>query len=520
VSNYFIFIYRIVNNNKLKTKELESIKLAKYEMKIEKKNQENQSLMVTSLPKNISNTFTDYSSIPSKSVTKGSALDAITTPPPLTSLTAVITTTIETPLATEEAHLTTITKPILETPINEALVKANEDVKLTVATGKPKVLIFKQKRQHTLLDEHLSVPRTKKRIVNQLTVTTDCIRHTMSEHKPTVPIHEPTIPGIKPTTPVNKLTIPIHKPSVQVVKTTTPVNELTIPVIKPLYNKSQVFSPVLKPVFSSKWPVPKKQPFENLKVPVDKPTIADHKCLYKKSIVFSPVLKPYFNSKRSIPKKHKKIPESISPIRKPTKLQTNQSHWNTLDSQSTSPSTEFSELIHQRDGPSILSSTTSDMNQVFENIKVKIDKPVIPVEKPMSPANKSTITNYTPLDNKSPVGPTVLSTFFSSKCTELKENGNPLESVSLIKKPTQLQTNQSHQNMFDSQSTSLRTEFPELRRQQAGPTSLSSTTPYIIQLFEKLKSPYPNGMTFINHLLNLETCRNLGTLTVEKNKTT
>jgi len=42
----------------------------------------------------------------------------------------------------------------------------------------------------------------------------------------------------------------------------------------------------------------------------------------------------------------------------------------------------------------------------------------------------------------------------------------------------------------------------------------------MIQLFEKLKSPYSNGMTFINHLLNLETFRNLGTLTVEKNKTT
>ncbi|XP_060862511.1 mucin-3A-like [Metopolophium dirhodum] len=586
---------RIINNNKLKMKELESIKLAKYDINMEKKKEENQLLMVTSLPKNISNAFTDYSSIPSKSVTKGTALDAIAIPPLLVnstpvaasmqSLTAVIMTTIETALATEEAHLTKITKPILETPITAGLTKATEDVKLTVATGKPTVLMFKRKRQRTFIDEHSSVPRTKKRIVNRLTVTTDCIKHTMSELKPTIPVHKPTISGIKPTTPINKPTIQIHKPSVKVVKTsnsvdkpitqvnesmtpvdnpTTPVDKPTIPVHKPLNNKSLIFSPVLRPIFSSKWPVPKKHKktpesispirkptklqqtnqshqntlesqstsprtefselshqrpgpsilssttsdlFENLNVPVDKSTITDHKCLDNKSPISSPLLSTLSSSKCTALKKYRKTPKSVLPIKKPTQLQTNQLHQNTLDSQSTSPRTEFPELRCQRAGPTTLSSTTSDMNQVFENIKVPIDKP-------------PTITNYTPLDNKLPVGPPVLSPFFSSKCTELKKNGKTPESISPIIEPTQLQTNQSHQNTLDSQSTSSRTEFPELSRQRAGPTTLSSTKPNMIKLFEKLKSPYPNGMAFINHLLNLETFRNLGTLTVEKNKTT
>jgi len=51
--------------------------------------------------------------------------------------------------------------------------------------------------------------------------------------------------------------------------------------LQPLYNKSLVFSPDLRPILSSKWPVPKNQLFKNLKVPVDKPMIADHKRLYK-----------------------------------------------------------------------------------------------------------------------------------------------------------------------------------------------------------------------------------------------
>ncbi|KAL4154215.1 hypothetical protein QTP88_002046 [Uroleucon formosanum] len=648
---------RIINYNKLKTKELESIKLAKSEINMEKKKEENQSLGVTSLPMNGSNVFTAHSSIPSKSVRKELAFDAITIPPLLVnstsvaasmqSLKAVITTT--TTLATEETPLTTIKKPILETPITEALTKETEDVKLTVETEKPTVLIFKGKRQHTFLDEHLAVPRTKKRIVNRPTITTDCLKHTMSEHKSTIPVHKPIIVGVKSTTHVNKPTIPIDEPTTQIDKFMTPVDKPTIlahkllynkslvfsPILKPIfgkkwpvpkkqliknlkvlvdkptipphklfYNKSLVFSPVLKPIFSSKWPVPKKQLIKNLKVPVDKPSIADHKRLYNKSIVFSPILRPYFSSKCSITKKLKKNPESISPIKKPTKLQTNQSHY-TLDSRSTSPRTEFSELSHQQAEPSILSSNTSDMNKVFKNLKVPIDKPVIVVEKPMIPVNKHTITDHTPLNNKSPVSPPVLSSLLNSKCIELKKNGDPLESVSPIIEPTQLQTNQLHQhtlesrsmslqtefpeinfhlgepstlsfatsdmkqlfknlnvpvnrstitdhkrlnnkppvfspvlsplfsskctvlkthekppetvspvkksthlhqNTLDLQSTSPHTEFPKLRCQRAGLTTMSSATPKIIQLFENLKSPYPDGMAFINHLLNLETC--------------
>jgi len=122
VSNYIIFIFRIINNNKLKTKELESIKLAKYEINMENKEVDKQLLTVTSLPTNRSNIFTANSSIPSKSVTTRLALDDITIPPPLVnstpvaasteSLTDIIKTTIETVLETEDAPLTTITKPI------------------------------------------------------------------------------------------------------------------------------------------------------------------------------------------------------------------------------------------------------------------------------------------------------------------------------------------------------------------------------------------------------------------------
>ncbi|XP_022166353.1 zonadhesin-like [Myzus persicae] len=559
---------RIINKNILKTKGLERIQLAKNEINMNKKEENNQLLTVTSLPTNRSNFSTADFSMPSKTVSSVLALNTITTPPLLVnstatlmqSVTTVLTTTIGTALATDKASLTTITQPIVKTPVT-TLTKATEDMKLIVKIGKLTALTLKRKRQPTFLDENSSVPRTKKYVVSRLTVSTDCKNHTIRDHKPTLPVQKSTVPGVELTNPVDNPIISIHKPSFQVVKPTANVDKSMIPDHKRLYNKSLVFSSILRPIFSSKWPVPKKHKktlesvstakkptqlqtnlsiqntldlrstlprtklpelscqrtgttilssatldmIQEIKVPIDKLTVSDHKPLYNKSIIFSPVLKPFFSSKSTVLKKREKPPESVSPIREPKQLQTNQSYQNILEEWSTSSRTEVPKLNCQRVSPTTLPPVTPDMNQLVENLNISVDEP--------------TITDRKPLGNE-PVFSPVVRPFLSSKFTVLEKNGKSPESVSPIKEPTQLQTNKSYQNTLDSRSILSRTEFPELSHKGASSTPLSSTTPDMIQLFENLKTPYPNGIAFINHLLNLETCRNLGTLIVGNNKTT
>ncbi|KAL5238832.1 hypothetical protein ACI65C_006242 [Semiaphis heraclei] len=523
---------RILNKNKSKTKALEHIKLEENKINMGKKEEDHQLLTITSLPTSRSNIFTaDYSS-PSKLIYSVLALEAVTIPQPLINSSSLVasmkslTKTIGTAQVIKDPPLTTTIEPIVKIPMTAPLMKTTYyDVKLSVTAGKS---AFKRKRQRKIFDEKFFGPKTKKRVVNRMTVTTDFIKYSMSDHKS-------TISGIKPITKNDKYMTPVDKLTTKADKPVNPVNNFKIPDHKHLYKKILVFSPVLRPIFSSKWPVPKKpkktsksippakkptrrptnltlqntfdslsvvlpctelnhhrneppklfsvtlnmnQLFENLRFPVDKQTIANQKHLDNKSTFFSLSLRPLFSSKNTALKTNGKHQKSVLPIKNPTQLQTNLSYQDKLYSQSMSPCTEFPELSHRLVEPSALLSATLYMNQLFENLKVPDDKSIIPVD-------KSTIADHKPLDNKSPV----LRPFFSSKSTALKTYGKSPKSVSQIKKPPQLLMNQSHPDTLDSRSISPRTEFSELSHHQSEPSILSSTTPDMDQLFEDFKVP-------------------------------
>ncbi|XP_025207324.1 uncharacterized threonine-rich GPI-anchored glycoprotein PJ4664.02-like isoform X2 [Melanaphis sacchari] len=181
------------------------------------------------------------------------------------------------------------------------------------------------------------------------------------------------------------------------------------------------------------------------------------------------------------------------------------------------------------------------MTQVHKSIipvgkpTIQVDKLMTPVEKPTIPVDKTstpvaTLVNKPKIpDNKpiivnhrsKPVFIPVLKPFFTSKFSAPKNYVKTPDLVPPIKLPTEIKTDQSLKNTLDLRPTSPHIEFSKSNRRQASPSILSSstTTPDIIQLYKNLKTAYPSGMEFVNHLLKLESCRNLGDLTVKNNKT-
>ncbi|CAH1733374.1 unnamed protein product [Aphis gossypii] len=292
---------RIINHYRLKMKKLELMKLAKSEINIKKTEEDDQLLLVKSLPTKKRNIFTPDSSMVFKPIS--SAIEFVNT------TTTVITTTIGTkPLMT--------TRTMTMTPMSTVLTSATENLS---------PLRFNQKTQPTFLDTHPSVSRTIKR-----PVTTNYRKHSMPVHKLTIPDHRITIPVEKLMSSINR----VDRPMTQVDKSITQIKKPKTRTSKPM-------------------------------IPVDKPTIADHKLKF----VFTPVLRSIFTSELSVPKEHVKTPNSVSPIKIPTIVQTDQSLNNSLDSRSKSPLTGFPNLSRQQAISSILSSTTPDIIQFYKNLK-------------------------------------------------------------------------------------------------------------------------------------------------------
>lgn len=223
--------------------------------------------------------------------------------------TTVITTTIG-------------TKPLMTT---RTMTMAPMSMVLTSATENLSPLGFNQKTQPTFLDTHPSVPRTIKR-----PVTTNYRKQSMPVHKLTIPDYRITIPVEKRMSPIDR----VDRHMTQVDKAMTQIKKPKIRTPKPM-------------------------------IPVDKPTIADHKLKF----VYTPVLKSIFTSKLSVSKEHVKTPNSVSPIKIPTIVQTDQSLNNSLDSRSKSTLTDFPKLSRQQPIPSILSSTTPDIIQFYKNLR-------------------------------------------------------------------------------------------------------------------------------------------------------
>uniref|UniRef100_A0A2S2NF99 Zonadhesin n=2 Tax=Schizaphis graminum TaxID=13262 RepID=A0A2S2NF99_SCHGA len=421
---------RIINHYRLKMKELERMKLAKCEINVKKTEEDDQLLTVKSLPMKKSNIFTANSSVvlqPANDANKPLMTKRTmiklpvvkkTTSKVLKESTEKLSTLAfkqkmqiklssmikSTTVATSKQPLTTAIKtkigtaPLImtRTMVKVPIEKRPMSMVLTNVAENLSALKLNQITQPKCTDKHPPVPKTKKHVANQLTITTKCEKRSMPiVHKLTIPDYRTTIPVKEnPTTQVDKSmisiekpTVPNDKPTTQVDKLMTPIEKLTTLAYKPTIPIDRSMTQVNKSITS----------FDESKVLIDKPMITDH----KPKPVFTPAVKSFFTSKLIVPKKHIKTPDSVKPIKIPTIVQTDQSLKNTLNLGSTSP----------------------------------------------------------------------------------------------------------------------HTEFPKLSRQQIRPSTSSSTTPEIIQLFKNLKMTYPNGMELINHLLKLESCRNLGYFTVEKNKT-
>jgi len=278
----------------------------KSEINIKNTEEGKQLLRVKSLPMKKRNIFTPDSSMVLKPVS--SAIEFVNT------TTTVITTTIG-------------TKPLMTT---RTMTMASMSTVLTNATENLSPLGLNQKPQPTFLDTHLSVPRTIKH-----PVTTKYRKHSMPVHKLTIPDHRITIPVEKLVSPIDR----VDKSMTQIKKTKTRTSKPMIPVDRSttLVNKSTIS--------------------------VDKPMIADH----KKKFVFTPVLRSIFTSKLFVPKEHLKTPNSVSPIKIPTIVCTDQSLNNSLDSRSKSPITKFPKSSRQQ--ASKFSSTTPDIIQFYKNLK-------------------------------------------------------------------------------------------------------------------------------------------------------
>jgi len=264
-------------------------KIDNSEMNIKKTEEDDQLLLVKSLPTKKRNIFTPDSSMVLRPVS--SAIEFANT------ATTVITTTIE-------------TKPLMTT---RTMTMATMSTVLTSATENLSLLGFNQKTQPTI---NPSVPRTIKG-----PVTTNYRKNSMTVHKVTIPDHRITIPVEKPVSPIDK----IDRLMTQVDRSTTLVNKSTISV--------------------------------------DKPMVADH----KQKFVFTPVLKSIFTSKFYVPKEHVKTPNSVSPIKIPTTIQTDQLLNNSLDSRFKSPLTEFPKSSRQQ--ASKFSATTPNVIQFYKNLK-------------------------------------------------------------------------------------------------------------------------------------------------------
>ncbi|CAH1738754.1 unnamed protein product [Aphis gossypii] len=278
-------------------------KIDNSEINIKKTEEDDQLLLVKSLPTKKRNIFTPDSSMVLKPVSSSIEFANTTT--------TVITTTIG-------------TKPLMTT---RTMTMATMSTVLTSTTESASLLEFNQKTQPTF---NPSVPRTIKE-----PVTTNYRKHSLTVHKVTTPDHRITIPVEKPVSPIDK----VDKSMTQIKKTKTRTSKPMIPV-----DRSTTL--VNKPTIS-----------------VDKPMVADH----KQKFVFTPVLKSINTSKFYVPKEHVKTPNSVSPIKIPTIVQTDQLLNNSLDSRSKSPLTEFPKSSHQQ--TSKLLSTTPDVIQFYKNLK-------------------------------------------------------------------------------------------------------------------------------------------------------
>ncbi|XP_026817779.1 uncharacterized protein LOC113556818 [Rhopalosiphum maidis] len=434
---------RIIDHYRLKMKELERMKLAKCEINIKKTEEVNKLLTVKSLSTKKNNIFIEDSSVvlkPANDANKPLMTSRTMIKVPIvkktTSTVVKESTKILSALAFKQkmqlklssliksTTKATSKKPstaVIKTKIGTApLIMTRTMVKvpieerpmsmvLTSLAENPSALRLDQITQPKCTDKHPPVLRTKKRVANQLNITTKCGKRSMPiVHKLTIPDYRTTIPVENPTTQVDKSMISVEKPMVLVDKpasptdkSITPVDKRTVPNDKPTTQVDKLITPIEKLTtltYKPTIPIDRSMTRDNKSITsFDKPIISDH----KPKPVFTPAVKPFFTSELIVPKKHIKTPDSVKPIKIPTVVQTDQSLKNTLNVGSTSP----------------------------------------------------------------------------------------------------------------------HTKFPKLSRQQVRPSPPSSTTPEIIQLFKNLKITYPNGMELINHLLKLETCRNLGYFTVENNKT-
>lgn len=211
---------------------------------------------------------------------------------------------------------TVITTTIGTKPLMTTITMAPMSTVLTSGTENLSPLEFNKKIQPTVLNTHASVPRTIKR-----PVTTNYRKHSMTVHKLTIPDHRITIPVEKPVFPIDS----VDTPMTQVDKSMTLVNKSTISV--------------------------------------EKRMIVNH----KQKFVFTPVLRSISTSELSVPKEHVKTPNSVSSIKIPNIVQTDQSLNNSLDSRSKSPLTEFPKSSCQQ--ASKFSSTTLDIIQFCKNLK-------------------------------------------------------------------------------------------------------------------------------------------------------
>ncbi|KAF0756724.1 zonadhesin-like [Aphis craccivora] len=238
------------------------------------------------------------------------------------------------------------TKPLMTT---RTMTMAPMSMVLTSAIENLSPLGFNQKTQPTFLDTHPSVPRTIKRPV------------TTNYRKQSMPVHKLTIPDYRITIPVEKLMSPINR----VDKSMTQIKKPKIRTSKPM-------------------------------IPVDKPTVADHKLKF----VFTPVLRSIFTSKLSVPKEHVKTPNSVSPIKIPTIVQTDQSLNNSLDSQFKSTLTDFPKLSRQQPIPSILSSTTPDIIQFYKNLRTTYPNGKVFINNLMKLETRRNLGHFTVQNNK------------------------------------------------------------------------------------------------------------------------
>jgi len=458
-------------------KELKRMKLAKCEINI-KKTEEDDQLTVKSLPTKKSNIFTADSSVvltpvndankplmTSRTIIKVPVVKKTTSTVlkesteklsalafqqkiqlKLSSL--IKSTTVATSKQPSTAVIKTkigtapliMTRTMVKVPIEERSMS----MALTSVAENPSALRLDQITQPKCTDKDPPVPRTKKCVANQLTITTECGKRSMPiVHKLTIPDYRTTIPVENPTTQVDKSTISVEKPMVLDDKPASPIDKSITSVDKLTIQVDNLITPVERPT-----------------IPVDKPTVPND----------TPTTQ---------------VDDSMTPIEKLTIL--------------TNKLTIPIDRSMTRDNKSITS---------FDEPKILNDKPTILIDKPM-------IADHKP----KPVFTPAVKSFFTSNLIVPKKHIKTPNSVKPIKIPTVVQTDQSLKNTLNLGSTSPQTEFSKLSHQQVKPSPSSSTTPEIIQLFKNLNIAYPNGMELINHLLKLETCRNLGYFTVKNNKT-